>query len=143
MSFSETTAKITSREKNTVCTYFSLQWVACWRVPENTKANHQQREETLPFLNLINHSRVSRCTFATKQGLVPLFNSNQLHKLHCMKAKQNQTKKGIYLKSSITVHVFSLALEHQTNKNMWLVETALGLFERYVPPTYSTVKRCK
>lgn len=45
MSFFETTAKITTREKNTVCTDFSLQWVASWRVPENTKANHQQTEK--------------------------------------------------------------------------------------------------
>lgn len=94
MSFSETTAKRTTREKNTICTYFSLQWVASWRVPENTKANHQQTEETLPFLYLIHHSRVSRSIFATKQGLMTPFISNQLHKLHCDKSK---TKNRRYL----------------------------------------------
>lgn len=87
MSFSETTAKRTTREKNTICTYFSLQWVASWRVPENTKANHQQTKETLPFLYLIHHSRVSRSIFATKQGLMSPFRSNRLHKLHCDQSK--------------------------------------------------------
>lgn len=51
--------------------------------------------------------------------------SNQLHKLHCDKSKTKP--EGIYLKSSITVHVFSLALEDQTGKNMKLFCTALGL----------------
>lgn len=43
------------------------------------------------------------------------FISNQLHKLHCEKSKNKKTS-GIYLKFSITVHVFSPALENQTGK---------------------------
>lgn len=54
------------------------------------------------------------------------FISDQLHTLHRDKSK-TKTTEGIYLKSSITVHVFSPALENQTCKNIQLLCAALGL----------------
>lgn len=136
MSFSETTAKRTTREreseKNTVCTYFSLQWVASWRVPENTKANHQQTKETLPFLNLIHHSRVSRSTFATKQGLTSPFISNRLHKLHCEKSK-SENRRNL---SKVEHYCTCLLTGFGTSswQNLRLFSTALGLMERTTAP---------
>lgn len=59
--------------------------------------------------------------------------------------KAKQKTEGIYLKSSITVHVFSLALEHQPGKNMQLFCTALGLTDVCLPSTETynnTVKGC-
>lgn len=90
----------------------------------------RQKKHCLFKKNVIHHSRVSSI-FATKQGLMSPFISNQLHKLHCKKAKQKT--EGIYLKSSIIVHVFSLALEHQTGKNMQLFSTALGFTNICLP----------
>lgn len=49
--------------------------------------------------------------------------------------KAKQKTEGIYLKSSITVHVFSRALEHHTGKNVWLFCTALGLTNICLPLT--------
>lgn len=139
MSFSETTAKRTTREKNTVCTYFSLQWVASWRVPENTKANHQQTKETLPFLNLIHHSRVSRSTFATKQGLTSPFISNRLHKLHCEKSKSENRRNLSKVEHYCTCLLTGFGTPNW--QNLQLFSKALGLMECTTAPWKAVTQR--
>lgn len=125
MSFSETTAKRTTREKiqSVHISVYSEQPVEEY---QRTLRPIISRQNIAFFLYLIHHSRVSRSIFATKQGLMTPLLAVSCISYIVIKAKQKNRRYLSKVQHFCTLSSHQL-WKNQPGKNMQLFCTAPGL----------------